>query len=212
MRAYRVKLSGWTASFRHPQLVTGMQPTLPVPPPSTVYGLVAAAVGDWVDPHNCKLAYVFKHEGRARDLETIYQFSRSDKAKSNVIFREWLTDWQLWLYFEQAEHASAFGTPVFPLLLGRQQELAHVESDQPEAVELEQAYTTLYGTTVPFPFWHAAGMVMALPLVMSADLPRQAIGVRPWQLVREPIQIQHEDVWHDPELEHGVFFLGGRDG
>lgn len=209
MRAYRVKLSGWTASFRHPQLVTGMQPTLPLPPPSTVYGLVAAAVGEWVDPHTCRLAYVFKHEGKARDLETIYQFSKSSDAKSTVIFREWLTDWQLWLYFEQAEWANTFIEPVFPLLLGRQQELAHVESFQPEAIELEQTPTTLYGTTVPFPFWSAAGMVMALPLVMSAELPRQAIGVRPWQLVREPIKLQHEDVWHDPVLNHGVYFLGG---
>lgn len=208
MRTYRVKLNGWTASFRYPQFVTGMQPTLPLPPPSTVYGLVAAAVGQWVDPQVCRLAYVFKHEGKARDLETIYQFSKSNSAGSNVIFREWLTDWQLWLYFEQSEWANAFIEPVFPLLLGRQQELAHVEGVQPETVVLEEASTTLYGTAVPFPFWSAAGIVMALPLVMSAELPRQAIGVRPWQLIHEPVKLQHEGVWHDPELKHGVYFLG----
>lgn len=211
MRAYRVTLSGWTASFRHPQLVTGMQPTLPLPPPSTIYGLVAAATGEWVDPRACRLAYVFTHEGKARDLETIYQFGKSDNAKSNVVFREWLTDWRLWLYFEERAWADAFTAPVFPLLLGRQQELAHVESVQPEVIELERASTTLHGAAVPFPFWSAAGMVMALPLVMSAELPRQAVGVRPWQLVHEPVKLQHDEVWHDPELKHGVYFLGGHD-
>jgi CRISPR-associated protein Cas5t len=82
MKAYRVELNGWTASFRYPQLVSGTQPTLPLPPPSTIYGLVSAAVGQWVDPRDCRLAYVFQHAGKARDLETIYQFSNSASAKA----------------------------------------------------------------------------------------------------------------------------------
>jgi CRISPR-associated protein Cas5t len=212
MQAYRVKLSGWTASFRHPQLVTGMQPTLPVPPPSTIYGLVSSAVGEWVDPAQCSLAYVFEAKGTATDLETIYQFSKSDDAKSNVILREWLCDWQLWLYFKEHRWATLFEEPVFPLVLGRQQELAHVEVQESNVVKevmLEQASTSLRGTTVPFPFWEAAGMVMALPLTMSPSLPRQAVGVRPWQLLRESTKITSPDVWHDAEQGHGVYFLGG---
>lgn len=213
MRAYRVALSGWTASFRHPQLVTGMQPTLPLPPPSTIYGLVSAAAGRWIDPAECPLAYVFRAQGEATDLETIYQFSNSSDAKSNVILRQWLTDWQLWLYFTERHWAECFQTPVYPLLLGRQQELAGVEAGPDGSavteVDLAQATTTLYGTALPFPFWEAAGMVMALPLVMSPDLPRQAIGVRPWQLVREPVRLAHPDIWRDAELGHGVYFIGG---
>ena len=212
MRAYRVALNGWAASFRHPQLVTGMQPTLPVPPPSTVYGLVSAAAGYWVNPVDCQLAYVFVAQGRAQDLETIYQFSKSNSAKSNVVMREWLTDWRLWLYFAERTWAENFDNPVFPLVLGRQQELAHVVTDSNgvvQEVELEQAPTTLTGTAVPFPMWDAAVMVMALPLTMSPDLPRQAIGVRPWQLIKEPLRTQADAVLHDPQLSQGVFFIGG---
>lgn len=212
MQTYRVKLSGWTASFRHPQFVTGMQPTLPVPPPSTIYGLVSSAAGYWVDPTGCSLAYVFDAKGAATDLETIYQFSKSDVAKSNVILREWLCDWQLWLYFTERTWADLFEEPVFPLVLGRQQELAHVELQTNNVVmevDLEQVPTTLRGTTVPFPFWEVAGMVMALPLAMSPTLPRQAIGVRPWQLLRESTKITSPNVWHDAELGQGVYFLGG---
>lgn len=213
-QAYRVALNGWTASFRHPQLVTGMQPTLPLPPPSTIYGLVSAAAGFWVDPEDCSLAYVFHSQGKARDLETIYQFSKSNDAKSNVILREWLTDWQLWLYFRERRWAESFQEPVFPLMLGRQQELAHVVTHRDgqvlQEVNLEQAPTTLYGTAVPFPFWEVAGMVMALPLAMSPELPRQAIGVRPWQLVKERTKTAAESVLHDPQLEQGVYFIGGR--
>lgn len=211
MQAFRVKLSGWTASFRHPQLVTGTQPTLPLPPPSTIYGLVAAAVGSWISPGECALAYVFRAQGKARDLETIYQFGNSSRAGSNVIFREWLTDWQLWLYFKEKLWATAFEEPVFPLLLGRQQELAHVEQTGGvvQEVGLKSSATTLHGTVVPFPNWQASGMVMALPLAMSPDLPRQAIGVRPWQLIREATPITAPDIWHDPDLDQGVYFVGG---
>ncbi len=214
MHVYRVVLTGWVTSFRHPQLVTGMQPSLPLPPPSTIYGLVSAVVGYWINPEDCPLAYVFHSEGKAKDLESIYQFSKSNIAKSNVIMREWLTDWQLWLYFTDRKLAESFGAPVFPLILGRQQELAHVVTETSgqvfQEVDLKQTPTTLVGTVVPFPFGDTAGMVMALPLAMSPDLPRQAIGVRPWLLIKEPSKINHENVFHDPQLEQGVYFIGGR--
>jgi CRISPR-associated protein Cas5t len=213
MRCFRVVLNGWTASFRHPQLVTGAQPTLPLPPPSTIYGLIAAATGRWVDPAECRAAYVFESSGEARDLETIYQFSKSSSAGSTVVYRDWLTDWRLWLYFTDSSWAENFESPVYPLTLGRQQELAHVEPDASgsvvQEIELSQSDTVLRGTAVHFPFWEAAGLVMALPLVMSPDLPRQAIGVRPWLLVRDTVRLKSPEVWHDSEIGHGVYFLGG---
>ncbi|MFQ5793581.1 MAG: type I-B CRISPR-associated protein Cas5b [Candidatus Bipolaricaulia bacterium] len=207
MKAYRVELNGWTASFRHPQLVSGTQPSLPVPPPSTIYGLVAAAVGQWVDPADCQLAYVFQHQGTARDLETVYQFSNSARAKSNVIWREWLTDWQLWLYFVDKKWAQAFDQPVYPLLLGRQQELACVT--RIEEVNLEQRSTYLRGTAVPFPLQGAAGMLLALPTVLSPEIPRRPLGVRTWHLVHRPCQLEADELYHDPELDHGVYLIGG---
>lgn len=212
MRSFRVALNGWTASFRHPQLVTGMQPTLPLPPPSTIYGLVSAAVGHWVNPEECQVAYVFQANGSAQDLETIYQFSNSASAGSTVIIREWLTDWRLWLYFAERTWAEAFESPCFPLTLGRQQELAHVEPVEEsviQEIELTQSPTTLQGTAVHFPSLEASGMVVALPLVMSPELPREALGVRPWLLVREPTRIESPELLHDEELEQGVYFLGG---
>lgn len=207
MRAYRIELNGWTASFRHPQLVSGTQPTLPLPPPSTVYGLVGAAVGEWVDPATCRLAYVFHHAGRARDLETIYQFSNSASAKSNVIWRDWLTDWRLWLYFVEQRWAQAFERPVYPLLLGRQQELAFTWNFR--QVELTQQATQLVGAAVPFPLPGASGMLLALPITMSPDIPRRPIGVRTWQLVHRPCRLAAADLYHDPELHHGLYFIGG---
>ena len=45
MQLLRVGLSGWTASFRYPAFISGFQPTLPVPPLSTIYGILVGREG-----------------------------------------------------------------------------------------------------------------------------------------------------------------------
>ena len=45
MKYLRILIEGWTASFRYPAFISGFQPTLPVPPLSTIYGLLSAAKG-----------------------------------------------------------------------------------------------------------------------------------------------------------------------
>ena len=50
MKYLRILIEGWTASFRYPAFISGFQPTLPVPPLSTIYGLLSAAKGELVTP------------------------------------------------------------------------------------------------------------------------------------------------------------------
>ena len=73
MEAYRIQLSSWTASFRYPNLISGFQPTLDVPPISTVLGLINAAAGKYVDYSLLTIGYYFEYGAKAIDLETIYQ-------------------------------------------------------------------------------------------------------------------------------------------
>jgi CRISPR-associated protein Cas5t len=62
MEVYRIKLSSWTASFRYPNLISGYQPTLDVPPISTVLGLINAAAGKYVEYSPLLLGYYFEME------------------------------------------------------------------------------------------------------------------------------------------------------
>ena len=77
MKGYRITLSSWTASFRYPNLISGYQPSLVVPPLSTIYGLISAAAGNMCRPVNLAVGYVFKFEHQAIELETIYQFNKN---------------------------------------------------------------------------------------------------------------------------------------
>ena len=67
MDAVRIDLRAYTASFRVPGMM-GYQVTSPVPPPATVYGLLAAAMGREVTPDEAWIAYRFAYEAQAQDV------------------------------------------------------------------------------------------------------------------------------------------------
>lgn len=131
--AVRITVTAYTASFRVPYFV-GHQLTLSVPPLSTVYGLISSAAGRWVSPHDVEwLAYRCEYESKAIDIEAIQTVERPKPADSprfvarNVKQREFLTMPCLTLYLP-SEWGEFFQRPRYPLLLGRTQDLASVES------------------------------------------------------------------------------------
>ena len=76
MKVLRIKVEGWTASFRYPGFISGFQPTLPVPPVSTIYGLISAARGEFTVPEDVSTGYVFDFESKEVDIETIYELRK----------------------------------------------------------------------------------------------------------------------------------------
>lgn len=129
----RIVITAYTASFCAPGLLSH-QLTLPVPPLSTIYGLISAATGRWIAPDEVEwLAYCFAYEGKATDLEAIYTVKREKLddtpkfADRNVLKREFLMMPRLNLYLP-AHWERCFRRPCYSLLLGRTQDVASVES------------------------------------------------------------------------------------
>jgi CRISPR-associated protein Cas5t len=200
---YRIKIVGWTASFRYPIFVYGYQPTLPVPPYSTIYGLISAATGKGITPEDAKVKYVFKSAAKGVDLETIYEWARGEISKSNVIRREFLLYPELYLYIKEKEIADCFKKPFYPLLLGRSTELAFAE--EIKKVDLIQKENfKVGGIILPFPPIHSLnGTIQALPTHFSQSFPREPIGTRPWFLVKD-FQNYEGKGWVDEEKGWGV--------
>lgn len=69
MHAIRVVLGAPFASFRHPFFVTGHQPSFDAPPPSTIHGLTAAALGSWPIAAEFWFGLHFTYRAKGRDLE-----------------------------------------------------------------------------------------------------------------------------------------------
>ncbi|GAB6161963.1 type I-B CRISPR-associated protein Cas5b [Desulfothermus naphthae] len=185
MKVYRVNISSWTASFRYPNLITNYQPTLPVPPLSTIIGLISAAKGSYFIPEVEKIGYVFLYKTKATDLETIYQikYGKLREIKSNVIKREILFDTELFLYTDSRYIVDWLKKPKFPVLIGRSSDLASVN----EIVELEvvekNILDKLKGTIVPLKYGLIPGIIQALPKYFSNTIPRRNIGTEPYTVL-----------------------------
>jgi CRISPR-associated protein Cas5t len=206
MKVLRAHIKGWTSSFRYPGFAVAVHPTLPMPPLSTLFGLLSAARGRPVTPQETAIGFVFRSEGKAVDLETIYEIE-SLVAKSNVVQREVLYAPELFLYTSDLSFANDWRRPQYPLVLGRSTELVQVV--EVCEVELEQREDARIGfSLLPFsPRLSVAGSMHALPTHFTTDLPRRAVGTRPW-LMLESWQRSPVPVWCDTQNDWAVWMHG----
>jgi CRISPR-associated protein Cas5t len=188
MKVFIIDLTSWTASFRYPNLISGFQPTLEVPPLSTVLGLINAAAGSYQRYSHLTIGYYFEYEAKAVDLETIYQVSSNDgrptnQAKSNVINREFLFNTFLRLYVVDEKIADFFRKPYYPLLLGRMNDLATVNKIESLTLSPVENADKIKGQIVPFAGNRLAGQIQALPKYFTDTFPRNNIGTEPYSVI-----------------------------
>ncbi len=202
MNALRIHIEGWVTSFRYPAFISGFQPTLPVPPLSTIYGIISAVKGDLVTPEDLSVGFVFIHQGKAVDLETIYELSGL-KGKSNVIKRQFLVNPELYLYLDDLDYQKYFKKPYYPLLMGRSTDLATIS--EIKEVELEKQTNVKLGKTLlPLGLNGAFGAIQALPTHFTDTIPRKAVGTKPFILMNQFFDYPNE-CDYDREMGWGVW-------
>lgn len=163
MRVAKVRIKAPIVSFRYPHFLIGRQATYNMPPPSTIYGHIASAIGRWFDPATVKFAYQFSFQSKGGDLEHQHIISRgkgsfdyggnkyptSTRAVVQPHLRDYLFGCTLTLYLYPSELVNAFRNPAFCVVLGRSQDLASIVST--ETVELKKAKGAyLEQTLLPF--------------------------------------------------------------
>ncbi len=192
MKLYTIDLTSWTASFRYPNLISGFQPTLEVPPISTVLGLINAAAGQYLPHRELMLGYYFQFGAKCVDLETIYQIELdkrtgrpNNNVNTNVLRREFMFDTFLRIYTNQPTIADYFHQPHFPLSMGRMNDLATVERISSGAIDFTDVANAslIRGQVVPFSMNHLPGIIQALPKYFTNDIPRQNIGTEPYSVL-----------------------------
>lgn len=194
-KAVKVRISGYTASFRTPGLAA-YQLTLKVPPLSTIFGLISAAVGELLHPSNIDwVGYRFDYQGIGTDLETIQQIKHRKRplyAGKNVKYREFLVYPQLILYLP-TKWKSFFEKPRYPLLLGRTQDIAYV--NQIEAIELLSVdQDKLNGVILPSDIVldkhnNINASIHNLPIAFSDDPNRRPLGVKMFGILDQETKV-----------------------
>ncbi|QIB27297.1 type I-B CRISPR-associated protein Cas5b [Caloranaerobacter azorensis] len=208
MRCLRVIISGWTASFRYPIFISGFQPTISVPPLSTLYGLLSAAKGELVTPKDTNIGYVFTSESKFVDLETIYELDKNLKAKSNIMKREILFKPKLYLYLSNLEMKEYFKKPRYQLLLGRSSDICIVE-DISEIELIDNRENIKIGNTIlPFPMEGINGVIQALPTYFTDTIPRKAQGTRMFCIVENMYEHKGNKFLYDEDFDWGVYMHG----
>jgi CRISPR-associated protein Cas5t len=143
MHVTRVVVEATVTSFRHPFFVTGRQLTFDFPPPSTIFGHCASALGEWPDPATFFFGLHFTSRARSSDLEHQHiTIGLPPKTKRMVstqeghvpatteitvqpVRRDFLFGARMTMYVPP-EIGAAFRAPVHTVILGRSQDLAEI--------------------------------------------------------------------------------------
>lgn len=170
MKFIRIKCSGCLNSFRQPDFHT-YHKTLPLPPKTTVAGMIGGALGispesineEWLKNNRFQMGIVGKSNGKANDLWQIRKYDtkqisaykqgkESTPYKTAVIVRELLyaSEFTLYLHFESQKDLERVFTkiqnPEWALSLGREDELIIVR--EIKLIDLEEESDLQFINTV----------------------------------------------------------------
>ncbi|EFC81106.1 CRISPR-associated protein Cas5 [Parafrankia sp. EUN1f] len=169
--ALQVTVTAPIVSFRNP-LYSSVALCLPCPPPATVGGLLAAVAGGWeeVDP-GLRFAMAFTAEATGIDLETFHPLEQQGKRTDPVPReRHFLAGAKLtiWLVDDVELWRARFRRPVWPLRLGRSQDLATARTT---TVTLRRGQGRVGGALLPADI-PSGGTLLQLPTAISRDRSR----------------------------------------
>lgn len=170
LRVARVVIRAPICSFRYPHFLIGRQPSFEMPPPSTIYGHVASALGELPAPDSFRFGYDFRFVSKGSDLEHQHIITaggqafdtEGKKTRTSVQatvqphLRDFLFKPELTLYLDRPDLAAVFRSPVFCVILGRSQDLAEIVGV--EEVELEEQIGAYFEhTLLPFSYRASVG-------------------------------------------------------
>lgn len=212
MKALKVEIFSWTASFRYPLFITGYQPTLTIPPLSTLYGLISAAKGEIVSSKDTKIGFYSEFQTKKDDLETIYEIVKGKIGKSNVYKREILYNFSLYLYLTNLDLRPYFECPFYSILLGRTYDLAMIK--KVSIVDLQKT-TKAYmkGTLLPKSLiYKVSGEITRIPIEVNQEIPRRIIQSDLFIVINQKQEIEYDPIYidaeasKDPEKKYGIIF------
>jgi CRISPR-associated Cas5-like protein len=190
--AARIELIAPVASFRDP-MFPGATRCLPVPPPSTLRGMLAAATGRAAEP--VALGVCAHAEGSGVDTETYHPVASDGtnpavggrvlpvKGGMTIRPRPFLSRVHVTLWIPEpaaGRIVAALRRPVWGLRLGRSQDQVHIRAIT--AVTLHPAHVAVVGHALAVPGGHAdpRGVPLRLPRLVSTDRLTTTYGDYLW--------------------------------
>lgn len=221
----KVEVSAPTASFRIPHVMIGRLPTFKMPPPATVYGYLAGALGEWFDPSGLQFSYIFTFEGIGEDLESAHIVERSrgslwkggpprnivgnvNPQRREFLFKPYMTLYLSGPKVHLQQIDKAVKEPRFNSLLGRSQDLATCQ--RTAFVELYSSKEGFFSNTIlPWRLrpWILRGVPLFMPKRVDYKYYREPYFERYLEIDQIPLRV-YEGSPDVTNLERfGLFFV-----
>jgi CRISPR-associated protein Cas5t len=209
MQFLKIKASGCFNSFRQPDFHT-YHKTLPLPPKTTVAGMIGSALGlspkavndEWLKAERFQMGIIGKANGKANDLWQIRKYETKQIAaynkgnkdtpyKTAVIVRELLYNSEFTIYLtfkDESDFDLVHGklqNPSWALSLGREDELISIKDMTRVDLE-EEPDTTFQNTVLPYDVNEKKYKII-LDHVMGRNLLSEAP-----KTVRLPVTFSHK--------------------
>lgn len=169
----KLEMQGMVTSFRYPHFTQGFQPTFEMPPPSTIYGHLCSAAGEYIDPHGWEFGYHFSHAGKFVDYKEHLHFE--DPIQPFPFDRELLFKPILTLYITKLNLWEALHAPFYTVALGRSQDLmSYVSIQRVDLIKRQEGY---FENTL-------------LPMTMAPRLGRRTISITMPRFIDPRRQVQ----------------------
>ncbi len=167
-----IELHGITAHFRDSRFNTGGTDTplrtLHAPPPSTVFGLLCAAKGGWIEPASLIIGWQMRFVAVNQDFQhkcdpSDGSSTKNSNAKPSPVLREFLSFPVLSILALQGLEPKWIRSPQNPIALGRAEDLvigykvAQVHSERVETGDIENQFLPVgigYGSLHPCPLYY----------------------------------------------------------
>ena len=127
-----LSLRGETASFKVPQVYQGFLLSLPVPPYSSILGILSKICSREITPKDGRIGFRYSFQGVGKDLETYHRWERKKSGKygytgTAVRSREIHYKPHLELILDNTDLLPELQNPVQTPTLGRSQDIASID-------------------------------------------------------------------------------------
>jgi CRISPR-associated protein Cas5t len=169
VKGLHIRFGGFSASFRHPLIVSGTQISTPVPAYSHILGMISACAGRAVGPDETRVGFEMHCSSQGLELERTVRWQadkqgrlkphrRGQSARHRQVY--WLPI--LDLYVTNLKLRKVFERPIATPRFGRSQDIAWIEWCRD--VELKQVESGAIGPTlIPSPQPGVGGLLVSLP-------------------------------------------------
>ncbi|MBP2173202.1 CRISPR-associated protein Cas5 [Methanococcus voltae] len=154
MKLLHIQFQAYTSTFKMPNINSGTMISCPVPPYSTIVGIISSCLGRELKKDETKIGFKYSYEHKGSDLEKTHRLKYDNgilkqNPDTSVTTREFHIKPILDIYLSNLDLKKYFLNPIWTPSLGRSQDMAWITKIEEIDVEPTES-GKIKATLIPF--------------------------------------------------------------